>query len=114
MTVDHRVPGTVALMYEGTKVFIMIFQVLTWYEDIYSERRVAHQVRRTRSGDTPCKIHEELRRLLAFSVPTFSSYNPDNAKNRLMPRIRLAAEDETPKSLDERRKDLYNLSISHL
>ena len=66
---------------------------------------------RTRSGDTPYKIHEELRRLLAFSVPTFSSYNPDNAKNRVMPRIRLAAEDETPKSLDERRKDL---SISYL
>ena len=46
------------------------------------------------------KYMTELRRLLAFSVPTFSSYNPDNAKNRVMPQIWLADED------DERRTRL--------
>ena len=53
----------------------------------------------------------ELRRLLAFSVPIFSSYTPDNAKTGVVYQIGLAAEDGTPKSLDERRKDL---SISYL
>ena len=46
------------------------------------------------------KYMTELRRLLAFSVPTFSSYNPDNAKNRVMPQIWLADE------FDERRTRL--------
>ena len=53
----------------------------------------------------------ELRRLLAFSVPTFSSYNPDNAKNRVMPQIWLADEDDESEPGWKRRQDL---SISHL
>ena len=66
---------------------------------------------RTSSGDTPCKIYDGVASPSVFSVPIFSSYNPDNAKTGVVYQIGLAAEDETPESLDERRKDL---SISYL
>ena len=52
-----------------------------------------------------------LRLRFVLSATTFSSYNPDNAKTGVVYQIGLAAEDETPKSLDERRNDQ---SISHL
>ena len=58
------------------------------------------------------KYMTELRRLLAFSVPTFSSYNPDNAKNRVMPQIWLADEDDERGEPGWKRRQ--DLSISHL
>ena len=53
-----------------------------------------------------------LRFLVVVSATTFSSYNPDIAKNRVMPQIGLADEfDERRKAGWKRRQDL---SISHL
>ena len=53
-----------------------------------------------------------LRFLVVVSATTFSSYNPDIAKNRVMPQIGLADEfDERGEPGWKRRQDL---SISHL
>ena len=52
-----------------------------------------------------------LRFLVVVSATTFSSYNPDIAKNRVMPQIGLADEFTRGEPGWKRRQDL---SISHL